>query len=305
MLYILVCGTFLSWKNQILVCFVVPIIGFVLTIFVPESPRYLLSKGLQTEGIKSLCWLRGASESQQIKGELFELMQNVEENRAEPLHVRIMEMKNPAVRHAAILGFGLFMFQVLTGVTAVLFYTVYIFEAAGTDIDEYTSSIIVGGIGIIPGLLATVAVDRYGRRILLLLSEALMVLGLAALGAFFNVKEHKPEVADGQLGWLPLVALVVFMIGYSGGLGPITYTVVPEILPQRVRGLVSSVATSARWGMAFLVTRFFYNLQSAIGDDGGYWFFAGICALGFFYIFFFIPETKGKTLEEIQLIFTK
>ncbi|CAG7786933.1 unnamed protein product, partial [Allacma fusca] len=149
MLYILICGSYLNWKNQVLVCAFVPLVTFVLALLVPESPRYLLSKGFQTEGIKSLCWLRGTKDSQQIKAELFELMQNVEENRAEPLDVRIRELKNPAVLRAAILGLFLFVFQVMTGITAVLFYTVYIFKSAGADVDEYTSAIIIGAVGVV------------------------------------------------------------------------------------------------------------------------------------------------------------
>ncbi|CAG7823817.1 unnamed protein product, partial [Allacma fusca] len=129
----------------------------------------------------------------------------------EPLGERLRELKNPAVYRAAIIGCMLSAFQVLTGITAVLFYTVYIFKSAGADVDEYTSSSIVVAVGILPGVLASLAVDRYGRRLLLLISEALVVMALASLGAFFNVQKHQPEVAEKHLGWLPLVALVVFM----------------------------------------------------------------------------------------------
>ncbi|CAG7827393.1 unnamed protein product [Allacma fusca] len=300
MLYILICGTYLNWKNQILVCAFWPAVTLVLLFLVPESPRYLLSKGFQKEGIKSLCWFRGTEDSDKISDELFELMETIKENRAELLGLRIQEFKNPTIYRAAFFGILLSIFQVLTGHTAVLYYTIYILKSAGTDVDEYSSSSIVVAVGVIPGVLESLAVDECGRRLLLLISEALVVLALASLGALFYMQKNYPHFGAQHLGWQPLMALVVFMIGYSIGIGPVTYIVVPEILPQHMRGLVSSIVSSLHRGLLFASALLFYELLNTVCNDEGYWCYGYDSFVGFFFILFLAPETKRTTPQEAK-----
>jgi len=140
------------------------------------------------------------------------------------------------------IGFTLYMFQVLSGLDPVLVYTVDIFAAAGTSIDEYTSTIILGCIQTFAGVIAVSVVDRAGRRFLLLLSEIAMIISLTFLGLFFYLKDNDPLEGQGPLGWLPLTTLATYVLAYSVGLGPVGYTIMGEILPLQVKGWLCLVS---------------------------------------------------------------
>lgn len=131
-----------------------------------------------------------------------------------------------------------------------------------------------------------------------------MVLSLGVLGYYFFLKMQNNNVSPEGLGWLPLSSLIIYVVAYSVGVGPVGYMIMGEILPHHVKGLAGCLLTSAKWFMSFAMTKFFLDLIYLLGDAGCYWLFAGFCLLGFFYIFFFVPETKGKTLDEIQREFS-
>jgi len=123
---------------------------------------------------------------------------------------------------------------------------------------------------------------------------------LGFLGFYFYLKAENGGVSPEGWGFLPLTSLIVYTIAYSVGVGPVGYMIMGEILPHHVKGLAGCILTSAKWFMSFAMTKFFQDIINGVGYDGCYWLFAGFCALGFFYILFFVPETKGKTLDEIQ-----
>lgn len=210
-----------------------------------------------------------------------------------------------------------FVFQVICGLDPILVYTVDIFKSAGgSSIDEYTSTIIFGVIELFAGILAAFFVDKTGRRFLLLFSEAVMVLSLVALGIFFflhsgispsnTVPLPGPNVPVSPiLAWLPLTSLSIYILAYSIGLGPVGYLLMGEILPLKVKGLAGCLLTSAKWLLSFLVTKFFDDIILLIGEAGCFWLFAGFCVLGFLFIFWFVPETMGRSLEDIQRTFRR
>lgn len=222
-----------------------------------------------------------------------------------------------------------FVFQVISGLDPILVYTVDIFKSAGGPngtttgvIDEYASAIVFGVIELIAGIMAAFFVDKTGRRFLLLLSEAVMVLSLVALGIFFYLRgiveptpipptdptePPLPGIIENTpaLAWLPLASLSVFIMAYSVGLGPVGYLLMGEVLPLRVKGIAGSLLTSAKWLLSFVMTRYFEGLIGAIGESGTFWLFSGFCAIGFGYIYWFVPETNGKSLEDIQRDFRR
>lgn len=149
-------------------------------------------------------------------------------------------------------------------------------------------------------LFGAFLVEYFGRRVLLLISEMFMILALAVLGYYFLLKQQNGNVSPEGLGWLPLSSLIVYTIAYSVGVGPVGYMIMGEILPHHVKGIAGCVLTSAKWFMSFAMTKFFLDLIRLLGDAGCYWLFGAFCLLGSLYIFFFVPETKGKTLDEIQ-----
>ena len=145
-------------------------------------------------------------------------------------------------------------------------------------------------------------IDRLGRRALLLISEILMVIALVSLGTYFYIRDNDLETAL-TLPWLPVTSLIVFIAGFSIGLGPIPWLMMGELVPERVKGPATSAATFFNWGLAFAVTLSFNSLKQALTDAGAFWFFAAICSLATLFCGFIVPETKGKTSAEIQANF--
>lgn len=164
-----------------------------------------------------------------------------------------------------------------------------------------------------------------------MISQFVMTLSLCATGIFFYLKESNDGSPPEGLDWLPVTSLAIFIAAFAGGTGPISYMIMGEILPRKAKGnemnsvkcillaakniplllckiigLGASVITGVKWITAFLTTRFFVNIMTIFnGESGGYWFFAAWCLLGLIYVIFCVPETKGKTLEEIQLKYAK
>lgn len=283
---------------QALISGILPIVIFIMMLFVPESPRYLVQKGKTMEATSALLRFRGAYYKEQVDPELRVLKISVRNSQEKSAGWRDL-FSLPVLRPISI-AFLIYFFQVLAGIDPVLFYTVDIFSSAGATIDEYYSTIIVGSVQVVSALCGAFLVEYFGRRVLLIISELSMVLSLGVLGYFFFLKQQNDNVSPDGLGWLPLTSLVVYVVSYSIGVGPVGYMIMGEILPHHVKGAAGCFLTSVKWGMSFAMTKFFLDLIDLLGDAGTYWLFGGFCLLGAMYIFCCVPETKGKTLDEIQ-----
>lgn len=147
---------------------------------------------------------------------------------------------------------------------------------------------------------ASTMVDRAGRRILLLLSASIMGLCLAILGLYFALKNRGDDVPN--IGWLPLICVAVFIVMFSLGFGPLPWMMMGELFASNVKGAASSIAVCANWTLVFIVTFSFGKLIDWMGEHWTFWLFAIICCIATVFIYFVVPETKGKTLTEIQRI---
>lgn len=147
--------------------------------------------------------------------------------------------------------------------------------------------------------------DRFGRRILLLGSGSIVAIAMAAMGTFFYLQREWGEAeATAKIGWLPLVALMVFFVAYSSGYANVPFIIMGEVFPLRYRFILGPAASSFNLLCTFAVVRGFPSLKDAIGADATFWIFMGCTVVSLFFIFFFLPETKGKTLEEIERLFS-
>ncbi|CAG7826803.1 unnamed protein product [Allacma fusca] len=303
MLYIYAIGAYTSWHTQALCCGLIPIVFHILMCFVPESPRYLIEIGDHGKATKALSWLYGMDETE-VQDDLKKLIQSVEESKARPVTFRKIIMKMSVLK-PIVVCLGLMLFTTMSGYDAVTFYTVDIFQSAGTNIDPRQSTIILGAIQVIATIPAAFIVDKYGRRLLLMISEIFMCISLAALGAYFYMK--RDDICSScnhiSLGWLPLTSLTVFLIAYSVGIGPLSLMMIGELLPSHIKGLASCAVLSFRWMLGFAVTKLFEDIEQDLGRDGCYWLFSVACFLGCFFVYFCMPETKGKSLDEIQRFF--
>ncbi|XP_074106844.1 facilitated trehalose transporter Tret1 isoform X1 [Cotesia typhae] len=292
-----ILGSEISIYNLSLISAIIPLIFCGVFFFMPETPTYYLMKGQINEARESYRWLRGPHYN--IEPELEaqkEALDEASRNRVSFLTA----IRSKAAIKGLLIAFGLMFFQQLSGVNAIIFYSGSIFETAGSTLDSSVATIIVGTMQVVAVFISTLIVDRLGRRMLLLISSVAMCLTTLVLGVYFNMKIHNTSGVD-SIGWLPLLSICLFIILFSLGFGPIPWMMMGEIFDNQVKSVAGSSACLFNWLMAFVVTKFFSDIQDALGTDMTFWIFSVICAIGVAFVFFVVPETKGKTLEQIQI----
>lgn len=203
-------------------------------------------------------------------------------------------------RNALFIALLLMFFQQFSGINAVIFYTVPIFQSAGSTMDPAICGIVVGVVQVLMTFVSAVLIDKAGRRILLLQSSFIMGSCLVVLGVYFKLQNDKADVSG--IGWLPLASVVLFIISFSLGFGPIPWMMMGELCAPDVKGLASALAVMFNWTLVFLVTKTFGTMQEMIGSDWTFWFFGFWMAICTLYVFIKVPETKGKTNAEIQAL---
>lgn len=188
------------------------------------------------------------------------------------------------------------MLQQLSGVNGVIFFAEKIFNDAGST-NSAICTLIVGIVQTIATIVSSVLVDRAGRRILLLISSTGMAISLIGLGYYFWLKSHGNA---GDLGWLPLISLVAFIIVFSLGLGPIPWMMSNEVMGPEIKSFGCSATVAMNWICVSLVTFYFQPLQDVLGAATTFWIFSAICVAGVIFVLLVLPETKGKSIQEIQ-----
>lgn len=144
-------------------------------------------------------------------------------------------------------------------------------------------------------------VDKAGRKILLLISIIVMTIMLTALGIFFYIADNNQELAE-TLGWLPLTSLCIYLIAFAIGYGPVPWLMLSEIYSKEYNAIASPITGSFNWLLAFIITVTFGSISTAIGIGQTFWIFAGLSVLGTIFTFLLVPETKGKSMNDIQRI---
>ncbi|HEX2910928.1 MAG TPA: sugar porter family MFS transporter [Chloroflexia bacterium] len=258
-------------------------------IFVPDSPRFLVLKGKEKKAREVLNRIRP-------KGGVDEELQDIKEKTQGEEKQGWKELFSPMLRVALIVGIGLAILQQVTGINTVIYYAPTIFREAG--INSNTSSIlattIVGVVNVLFTIVAVLLMDRVGRRPLLLIGVAGMVIGLAGLGVVFLFN------ANGGLAWFAIGCTLFYTASFAIGLGPVFWLLISEIYPTKVRGRANSIATVANWAANLVVALTFLTLFDLIGKPGTFWLYAVIGIGTWVFSFFLVPETKGKSLEDIE-----
>nr|UFI08027.1 sugar transporter 1 [Laodelphax striatellus] len=291
-----ILGSLLPIFWMTLACGIIPIVLALATLIVPETPTCYLKKFRVDEARKALQRFRGSHYD--VEPELMLLKANLDQMEAERVPFTQAFVTRPAKR-GLVVGLGVMFFQQFSGVNAVIFYAESIFKAAGSSMSPSLQTIIVGLIMVVMTWVATLAIDRAGRRPLLLISASIMAICTAVLGTFFLLLEKTPDFAK-SIGSVPIVSLSLFVIVFSLGFGPIPWMFMSEIFPPQIKGQACSIACFFNWFSVFMVTKFFSDLQLKFGSYGTFWIFSGISVAGTFFVFNLVPETKGKSMEEIQ-----
>ena len=190
----------------------------------------------------------------------------------------------------------LMLFQQFGGINAVMAYASQMLLDAGFS-NANVAAIAIGIVQFLGTGISCLIVDKLGRRFLLMYPTFVMCISMIILGASRYFGTFPRSVT--------LIFLCCFIIGFSLGMGPIPWLIMSEIFPTKVRGVASGVATLVNWLGAFMVMKFYVNMEDSMHSYGCYWFFAAVSLCAVVYVFIFLPETKGKTLEEVEALFAK
>ena len=260
---------------------------FIGMFLVPESPRWLAKNGKPQLARKILGKIGGQDYADAAVAEIQSTLSSEEIQR-----VRFADLLEPKMFKVITLGVVLAVFQQWCGINVIFNYAEEIFHNAGYDISMVLKNIAwTGSVNLVFTLFALGIVDRGGRRPLMLFGSAALAIIYVAMGLGYHA---------GVKG-LPMLLLVLAAIGcYAVSLAPVTWVVISEIFPNRIRGAAMAVAVSALWIACFLLTFSFPMLNAQLGSAGTFWLYGAICVAGFIFIFFKLPETKGKTLEQIE-----
>lgn len=291
-------GAYLDIKVFTIICFIIPLIFGVAFIVQPETPLYSLRKGRENEAKKALRRLRGAHYD--VDAELKELKQQIEDDTKVKISYSEVLTKT-ATKKSLIICFGLMTFQQLSGINAVIFFTSKIFDQAQVELD-FSPTIIVGIMQVIATFISSNVVDKFGRKVLLLFSDLMMALSSLALAIYFTIKDRNVLNNDdiSNISFLPVIALCVFIVVFSLGFGPIPWMISSEVFPSEIKSMASSFAGAYNWLLAFIVTKCYEPLTKEIGADSTFYIFALISLIGTIFVISLVPETKGKSLEDIQ-----
>jgi len=276
-----------GWRWMFTAVTVPSILFFAGALFVPESPRWLQASGAREKARRVLA---------RIGGEAYAAVESAEiERTLVQRHGGSSEWKGllePRVRAIVLIGVALAVLQQWSGINSIFNYAEEIFRSAGYGIGDIMFNIVITGtINLAFTLVAIGLVDRAGRR-------TLMLVGCAAIGVSHLLLGG--AYAAGLKG-LPVLVLTLCSLGaYALSLAPVTWVLIAEIFPNRVRGAAVSVAVSALWVACFILTFAFPLLQRTAGIAATFWIYAAICFAGFFFVRAKVPETKGRSLEQIE-----
>ncbi len=276
---------------------VVPAAIFAIgMILLPESPRWLVKNGHREEARKVLGRIRTSAAADAELKDIEASIQHSEERG------RLSDLLHPSLRAALVVGIGLAILQQITGINTVIYYAPLIIQSAG--IPSASGAILAtAGIGVVNVLMTIVSmwlIDRAGRRPLLLTGIAGMVVTLFALGYAFHAPMH-----GGSLATVAVICMMLYVASFAISLGPIFWLLIAEIYPTTVRSSAEGLSATFNWGANLLVSLTFLTLLEAMGASRTFWLY-GVFAIGaWIFSYYLVPETKGRTLEEIEEFWRK
>ncbi len=286
------CSIYGAWRWMLGLGFIPGLCLFIGMLYLPDSPRWILSKGWAAQARKTLQKIRGPHAN--IDAEI----ESIQETLKQEKHTKWHFIFSKTVRPVLWIGFALAFIQQVTGINTILYYAPTILHMAGFG-SATTSILATMGIGVVFVVFTIVSlplIDHWGRRPLLLLGLIGMALSLGILSYLFK---DSMEI-EGSMHWVALSSMLLYIACFAFSLGPIMWLMIAEIYPLRIRGTGASLATCVNWASNFLVTVTFLNLVKFAGASGAFATYMIFSIASLFFIYFLVPETKGVSLEEIE-----
>lgn len=279
-----------NWRWMFASQTVPAVLFWLMLLLVPETPRWLVKKERLTEA-KAVLQRTGGVEYAQH--EMESILLSFRQHHSLPLS----DLFSPSYRPIIWTGILIAVFQQITGINAILYYAPTIFKETGLDTSgSLLQTLGIGGVNVLSTFIAIAWVDRIGRKRLLLAGSICMGLSLVAVGLCFRHRYFEHHIV--------LIAMILYVGAFGATLGAVTWIFLSEIFPNRIRGLALSVATVALWTADFVVTSTFPVMATQLGTSATLYIYAVFCAIAFLYILIKVPETKERSLEEIEQLLT-
>ncbi len=275
-----------SWRWMFASAALPSIFFFVALFTVPESPRWLVKEQRYDEALTTLGRLSGSDARLRLE----EIKIAIAEESGS-----LAQLFQPGLRLPLIIGITLAVFQQVTGINTILYYGSIIFTeqvGARSASAALWANVVIGTVNVLCAVIALFAIDRLGRKPLLMIASGGMGASLVILGVIFLLQP--------SAGSLVLALILCYVAFFSVGMGPTVWVVISELFPTRIRGRAMSIATISLWTACMFITLTFLSLVKAISVSGAFWCYALMCLFTFLFVWRILPETKGKTLEEIE-----
>ncbi|KAG7332665.1 hypothetical protein KOW79_004499 [Hemibagrus wyckioides] len=312
-LYLL--GLVLPWRWLAVAGEVPVLIMLFLLCFMPNSPRYLISNNKRDEASRALKWLRGSESN--YTAELNQIERSVNSQ----VGIQWRDLRSPFFYKPILISVFMRFLQQMTGITPILVYLQPIFEKTAVSLDPKLDAAIVGLVRLLSVAIAAGLMDKAGRKALLYTSAFIMYLSTLTMGIYnhktpcdiVNITATVSSVANANEAMashgissstlIPLFSIMFIIFGYAMGWGPITWLLMSEILPTTARGVASGLCVAVSWVTAFVLTQVFMHAVEAYGLFAPFLFFCVVCVVNIIFTAKCVPETKGRTLEEIENYF--
>ncbi|XP_039761194.1 facilitated trehalose transporter Tret1-2 homolog [Pararge aegeria] len=291
-------GTWVHWQWTAIISCIFPILSVILLSLIPESPTWLISKGQIEDGVKAFTWLRGYDEEAKI--ELKAIIDKRKATDNEPIQTlreKIRSLQSPELIKPLFIMIVFFITCQFSGVNAIAFYSIEIIQkSVGEGIDHYTAMFVIDSLRTVMSVVACVTCKKYGRRPLCMLSGIFTALSMVGLSMFLYWTDGQPT----NLSWIPLSFLMLYICAISIGLVPLPWMMCGEVFPTRVRGLGSGISSATTFVAFFIVVKTAPGMMSDLGEVFTFLLYGIVALIGTGILYFILPETKGKSLQEIE-----
>lgn len=284
-------GPYVSYNNFALILLTIPIIFIVTFIWLPESPYYLVSKQMEYKAIKSLKWLRGHS---YVTEEYIQIQEAINKSNENKGSFKELFSKGNFKSLTIVMGIGSCIN--LSGISVIKTYASQIFEEMGSEIKPSETVILMGIISLISSTVSSSIVDKFGRRPLLLISTTGVTICNFIVASYFY-SQTKVDVS--AFRWLPVLTIMIFIVSVSLGLSSVTYVLLSELFPTNIKAMAIGLFTVFTSTLAFAVSKLFQVINDSLGIYVSFYIFGIITFLFLVFMWYRVPETKGKSLAVI------
>ncbi|XP_031772828.1 facilitated trehalose transporter Tret1-2 homolog isoform X2 [Apis florea] len=291
-----------NWRTVALLCALFPLVSAALTLaIVPETPIWLRDRGRLDEALHVLKKFRGVPNDAPPPQHLYQELNPRPAQRPNQNFVKHLLKRNAVLPFAVMLGY--FFFQQFSGIFVIVYYAVDIVESAGVTIDPNLGAVLIGLTRLLGSVLVACASGKFGRRKPSIVSGCSMTIFMGILSVYLSIEGRGYRVNDN--GLVPAICILMYILGSTLGFLVIPFAMVGEVYPTKVKEALTGLTTCINYIFSSITVKIYPDMEAGMGRQGVFVFFTVMSLLGTLFVTFFLPETKGKTLREIEDMFSK